>query len=132
MPAKPRNFVGYYRVSTQKQGQSGLGPEAQQAAVGRYLAGLSSAKLSASYTEVESGKRADRPELAQALALCRASGATLIVAKLDRLSRDVDFLRQCVRDAGEAGILFADLRREDYAVRGGGHGRKGGSPAWQQ
>jgi DNA invertase Pin-like site-specific DNA recombinase len=110
MPAqKPRNFVAYYRVSTHKQGASGLGLEAQQEAVTRYLATIAAAKLAATFTEVESGKRADRPELARALDLCRASGSTLVVAKLDRLSRDVDFLRQCVRDAGNAGVLFCDL-----------------------
>jgi DNA invertase Pin-like site-specific DNA recombinase len=110
MPAtKPRNFVAYYRVSTQKQGQSGLGLEAQQEAVAHYLASLHHGKLTAAFTEIESGKRSDRPELAKALDLCRASGSTLVVAKLDRLSRDVDFLRQCVREAGDAGVLFCDL-----------------------
>jgi DNA invertase Pin-like site-specific DNA recombinase len=85
-------FVAYYRVSTAKQGISGLGLEAQQAAVRGYLNG-GDWKLVDSRTEVESGKRSDnRPELAEALRLCRVHNATLIVAKLDRLSRNVAFI----------------------------------------
>ena len=81
-------FVAYYRVSTKKQGQSGLGLEAQKAAVTDYLNG-GRWRLVAHFTEVESGKRSDRPELAKALAMCRLRGATLVVAKLDRLARNV-------------------------------------------
>lgn len=84
-------FVAYYRVSTAKQGRSGLGLEAQQAAVRDYLNG-GAWQLVAEFTEVESGKRSDRPQLAAALAACRTMRATLIVAKLDRLSRDAAFL----------------------------------------
>jgi DNA invertase Pin-like site-specific DNA recombinase len=88
-----RNFVAYYRVSTAKQGSSGLGMEAQQAAVAAFITGKSTeAKLLASYTEVESGKRDDRPELAKALDHARLTDATLLIAKLDRLSRDAHFL----------------------------------------
>jgi DNA invertase Pin-like site-specific DNA recombinase len=86
-----------------------LGLEAQQEVVARYLADLHTGTLCASFTEAKSGKRSDRPELARAMELCRATGATLIVAKLDRLSRDVDFLRQCVREIDGAGIVFCDL-----------------------
>ena len=74
-------FVAYYRVSTKRQGRSGLGLEAQKAAVGDYLNG-GRWTLVGEATEVESGKRSDRPELAKALALCRLHGATLVVAKL--------------------------------------------------
>jgi DNA invertase Pin-like site-specific DNA recombinase len=91
---KVRNerFVAYYRVSTAQQGRSGLGLEAQQAAVLTFLAG-SAQSLSAAFTEVESGKRAaNRPELNKALETCRLTGATLVIAKLDRLSRDAHFL----------------------------------------
>jgi DNA invertase Pin-like site-specific DNA recombinase len=84
-------FVAYYRVSTEKQGRSGLGLEAQQKAVRDYLNG-GSWDLCAEITEVESGKNSDRPRLAEALMLCRLYGATLIIAKLDRLSRDAYFL----------------------------------------
>jgi DNA invertase Pin-like site-specific DNA recombinase len=85
------SFVAYYRVSTAKQGASGLGLEAQQGAVRNYLNG-GSWKLVAEVTEVESGKRSDRPKLDEAMRLCRLHGATLVIAKLDRLSRDAHFL----------------------------------------
>ena len=84
-------FVAYYRVSTKKQGQSGLGLEAQKDAVADYLNGGHWTLLD-QFTEIESGKRSDRPELAKALAMCRLRGATLVVAKLDRLARNVHFL----------------------------------------
>lgn len=85
------SFVAYYRVSTDKQGRSGLGLEAQQATVRDYLNG-GDWKLLAEVIEVESGKRSDRPNLEEAMRLCRLHGATLIIAKLDRLSRDAHFL----------------------------------------
>jgi DNA invertase Pin-like site-specific DNA recombinase len=85
------SFVAYYRVSTAKQGSSGLGLEAQQEAVRSYLNG-GDWKLVAEVTEVESGKRSDRPKLDEAMRLCRLHGATLVIAKLDRLSRDAHFL----------------------------------------
>lgn len=86
------NFVAYYRVSTEKQGKSGLGLEAQRDAVIRHVQSVGAKLIAPPYTEIESGKRSDRPELTKALAACRARGATLIVAKLDRLSRNVAFL----------------------------------------
>ncbi|GJD52700.1 hypothetical protein OPKNFCMD_5466 [Methylobacterium crusticola] len=95
------NFVTYARVSTAKQGRSGLGLEAQREAVERYLNG-GKWKVVGEFVEVESGKRADRPELAKAIAACRLYGARLIVAKLDRLSRDPGFLR----DLERSGIDF--------------------------
>lgn len=85
------SFVAYYRVSTEKQGRSGLGLEAQQEAVRAYLNG-GQWELAAEFTEVESGKNADRPALAKALQACRVYGARLVIAKLDRLSRDAHFL----------------------------------------
>jgi DNA invertase Pin-like site-specific DNA recombinase len=85
------NFVAYYRVSTQKQGRSGLGLEAQKRAVRDHLNG-GDWRLVDEHTEVESGKRSDRPKLAAALAACRVHGATLIIAKLDRLARNVHFI----------------------------------------
>ena len=84
-------FVAYYRVSTAKQGISGLGIEAQQAAVVTFLNG-GQWSLSGEFTETESGKNNDRPKLAAAMRLCKLTGAMLLVAKLDRLSRDAHFL----------------------------------------
>ena len=82
--------VAYYRVSTLQQGQSGLGLEGQQHAVGHFLNGGDWA-LVASFIEIESGKKSDRPELMKALAACRRHRATLIISKLDRLARNVAF-----------------------------------------
>jgi DNA invertase Pin-like site-specific DNA recombinase len=82
-------FVAYYRVSTDRQGRSGLGLQAQQAAVRGYLGARGPI---AEFTEIETGKRNDRPELKQALALCRKRKARLVIAKLDRLSRNLAFI----------------------------------------
>ena len=84
-------YIAYYRVSTAKQGASGLGLEAQQQAVRDYLNGGQWTLLD-EFVEVESGKKSDRPELAKALNTAKLTGATLIVAKLDRLARSVAFL----------------------------------------
>lgn len=84
-------YVAYYRVSTQKQGQSGLGLEAQRASVAEFIASKG-ATLMAEYSEVESGSKDNRPELQKALRACRLKGATLLIAKLDRLSRSHRFL----------------------------------------
>lgn len=96
-PVKPK-LVTYYRVSTQKQGRSGLGLEAQQAAVTEYMKANGGVEL-ASFTEVESGKINTRPQLEAALLRCRQAHATLLVAKLDRLSRNAGFLFN-LRDSG--------------------------------
>lgn len=85
------SFVSYLRVSTARQGQSGLGLEAQRKAVADYLNG-GQWNLVAEFVEVESGRNTSRPKLQEALAACRVHGATLVVAKLDRLSRNAAFL----------------------------------------
>jgi DNA invertase Pin-like site-specific DNA recombinase len=84
-------WISYLRVSTDRQGASGLGLEAQRASVTDFLNG-GNWKLIKEFVEVESGKRADRPELEAALAACRLHGAKLLIAKIDRLSRDAHFL----------------------------------------
>ncbi len=101
-------FVAYYRVSTDRQGRSGLGLDAQRAAVAKYVA-QAGGVVAAEFEEVESGKRNDRPQLAAALAACRARRAALVIAKLDRLARNARFLLHVVEGTGEAGVVFCDL-----------------------
>lgn len=99
--AQDRTFVAYLRVSTNKQGRSGLGMEAQQAAISAFL-GPSDRLLEPPYVEVESGRNADRPKLREAMARCRKTGATLLIAKLDRLARSVRFISTLM----EEGVAF--------------------------
>ncbi len=99
------NFVAYYRVSTQQQGKSGLGLSAQQASVKTYLNG-GDWKLLAEFTEVETGKGSNaldrRPQLKLALERCKRQGAILVIAKLDRLARNVHFISGLI----ETGVEF--------------------------
>lgn len=108
-------FVSYLRVSTAKQGSSGLGLEAQRKAVEDYLNGGRWSVIE-EVIEVESGKRSDRPKLAEALRLCRIHGATLVIAKLDRLSRDAAFLMKLQNE----GVKFvaADMPQANDMVVG--------------
>ncbi|MBX7222612.1 MAG: recombinase family protein [Blastocatellia bacterium] len=94
-----KRYIAYFRVSTQKQGQSGLGLEAQRRIVETTAKG---GAVVAAYTDIESGRKNDRPELLNALAHCRESGATLLIAKLDRLSRNVAFIANLM----ESGVDF--------------------------
>src|SRR5450759_813701 len=96
-----RNFVAYYRVSTDRQGRSGLGLEAQRDSVRHHLL-RENGSLAVEFVEVESGKRNDRPQLALALAAAKKAKATLIIAKLDRLARNVYFISGLM----ESGVDF--------------------------
>ncbi len=98
-------FVTYLRVSTERQGQSGLGLEAQRAAVAAHVLGRG--EVIAEFVEVESGKRADRPELARALAEAKRAGAVLLIAKLDRLARNVAFIANLLESGVE--VTAADM-----------------------
>lgn len=102
-------FIAYFRVSTQKQGVSGLGLDAQREAVGRFLNG-GEWELIAEFEEVESGRKGAkfRPQLVAAIAACKKHKATLIIAKLDRLSRDVRFFLE-VLDDSRVDIRFAEF-----------------------
>jgi DNA invertase Pin-like site-specific DNA recombinase len=96
-----RQFVAYFRVSTERQGKSGLGLEAQREAVLRHLTGVGG-QLRGEFIEIESGKQNDRPQLAAALAAAKKLKATLIIAKLDRLARNVHFISGLM----ESGVDF--------------------------
>ncbi len=98
---KHLTFVAYHRVSTERQGQSGLGLDAQRAAVVAFMHGKG--ELEAEFVEVESGRKDDRPQFAAALAMCRGkAGRVLLIAKLDRLARSVTFISNLM----ESGVAF--------------------------
>lgn len=119
--AEPLQLIAYYRVSTTRQGESGLGLEAQRAKVAA-LAEQRGAVVTAEYTEIESGRKADRPQLAAAMADARRRGAVVAVAKLDRLARDAELILKLAREAdrnGFGGLLFADLPEVDATTAAG-------------
>lgn len=103
----------YYRVSTAHQGRSGLGLEAQQRAVANYLNG-GDWQIVADFTEVESGRRADRPALDRALAAARLHRCPLVVSKVDRLTRSVAFLSRLLE--ANVDVRFADLPQIEGAT----------------
>lgn len=103
-----QRFIAYYRVSTDRQGRSGLGLEAQREAATRHVR-QSGGELIEEFVEVESGRNDGRPQLTAALAAARAQGATVVVAKLDRLARSARFLLTVTEGAGEGGVVFCDL-----------------------
>jgi DNA invertase Pin-like site-specific DNA recombinase len=113
--------VAYYRVSTTRQGESGLGLDAQRLRI-QQLAADRGAVLVGEFTEVESGRKNHRPVLAQALAEARRLRAAVVVAKLDRLARDAEFVLRLSREAeanGLAGFLFCDLPEIDATTSAG-------------
>lgn len=110
--SKPARFVSYLRVSTLKQGAQGLGIEAQREAVRSYVAGAGEgATIITEYVETESGKRNDRPQLEAAIEHSKLAGARLVIAKLDRLSRNAAFLIG-LRDSG-VDFVAADMPQAD-------------------
>lgn len=114
-------LVAYYRVSTARQGESGLGLEAQRAKV-QAMAADRRAVVVAEFVEVESGRKVDRPQLAAALAEARKRGAAVAVAKLDRIARDAELVLRLSREAeanGMAGFLFCDLPDIDATTAAG-------------
>lgn len=114
-------LVAYYRVSTDRQGQSGLGLEAQQAKV-KQLAVERGATVVAEFTEVESGRKSERPQLAAAIAEARQRRAVVAVAKLDRIARDAELVLRLSREAqsnGMGGFLFCDLPDVDATSSAG-------------
>jgi DNA invertase Pin-like site-specific DNA recombinase len=146
------DFVAYYRVSTERQGESGLGLEAQREAVARFVGSNS---LLAEFTEIESGKRhTNRPELLKAIELSRRQKATLVIAKLDRLARNVHFISGLMEtgiefvaaDMPQANRLtihilaaFAEHEREAISQRTKGalqvarqRGTRLGNPRWRE
>lgn len=106
-------YIAYFRVSTNKQGKSGLGLQAQEATVNRYIKD-GDELISPPFVEVESGRKKDRPELNKALARCRLMGATLVVAKVDRLTRSASFL-ETVQNSNVP-VAFCDLPGVEGAV----------------
>ncbi|MCC5613233.1 recombinase family protein [Nostoc sp. CHAB 5834] len=92
-----KTYVTYFRVSTQRQGESGLGLSAQRTSVNAYL--LNRGEIVGEFTDIESGKKNNRPELLKAIAYCKEKGAILLIAKLDRLTRNVAFIFT-LRDSG--------------------------------
>jgi DNA invertase Pin-like site-specific DNA recombinase len=101
------DFCVYLRVSTTQQGKSGLGLEAQRESVNRFVAQRGGKIIAPEYIEIETGKHDARPELAKAIKRCRQTGATLLVAKLDRLSRNAAFLMTMHTSA--VGFVAVDL-----------------------
>ena len=101
----PKKYVAYYRVSTQRQGASGLGLGAQRTSVNSYL--CTRGQIIGEFTDVESGKNNNRPELLRAIACCKEKGGILLIAKLDRLTRNVAFIF-ALRDSG-AEFVCADM-----------------------
>ncbi len=115
--AKSTPCVAYYRVSTRAQGESGLGLEAQQKAVVDYLT-AGNLDLLDEFTEVETGKKADRPELERALTLCKKKRATLVIAKLDRLARNVHFISGLMeRGVSFCAVDFPSASRFELHIR---------------
>ena len=115
------DLIAYFRVSTQRQGESGLGLDAQRQRV-QELAARRGCQIIAEFVEVESGRKNDRVQLAEAMELARKTGSGIVVAKLDRLARDCEFVLRLSREAsmnGMGGFLFCDLPEIDATTSAG-------------
>ncbi|MCP9851020.1 recombinase family protein [Cyanobium sp. Morenito 9A2] len=113
---KNPKFVKYLRVSTQEQGKGGHGIGAQARDLELFLGSLEAAEIVGTFVEVASGAKGDRPELIQALALCRKSGAKLLVSKLDRLSRNVAFIANLLEDRSVEFVVAALPRADRFQL----------------
>lgn len=100
------NYTAYYRVSTRQQGISGLGLEAQKTAVSNFIKSRGAQEVPPPFIEVESGKNNDRPQLKEAIKHCKQNGTTLLIAKLDRLSRNASFILNLKDDLNESNVEF--------------------------
>jgi len=116
VPPHYGKFIAYFRVSTDRQGKSGLGLAAQREAVMSYLDGGRWALVD-EFTEIESGKRNDRPELVKALAACKKQKAKLVIAKLDRLSRNLAFIATLMDSGVEGSARHHSPARGHLPVR---------------
>ncbi len=101
-----KKYVIYYRVSTEKQGHSGLGLDAQRAIVEQYLKSNAAIEVPPAFTEIESGRNNKRPELLKAIKRCKETGSTLLIAKIDRLARNVKFVFTLKEELEAAGVGF--------------------------
>ena len=99
-------YTAYYRVSTRQQGNSGLGLEAQKTAVSNFIKSRGAKEVPPPFVEVESGKNNDRPKLKQAIKHCKKHGTTLLIAKLDRLSRNASFILNLKDELQQANVEF--------------------------
>lgn len=102
----PMEYTAYYRVSTRQQGNSGLGLEAQKTAVSNFIKSRGATEVPPPFIEVESGKNNNRPKLKQAIKHCKQNGTTLLIAKLDRLSRNASFILNLKDELQQANVEF--------------------------
>ena len=131
-PDEALRYVAYYRVSTARQGASGLGLSAQRTGVQTFLRGRG--QVVSEFTDIESGRRDQGPQLRRAIAACQALGAVLLIAKLDRLTRNVAFIFT-LRDSGAA-FVCADMPEANTLTIGvmatmAQHDRAGVPPGWR-
>ena len=101
-----KKYIVYYRVSTERQGRSGLGLEAQQTLVNSFLKANKAEEVQPGFTEIESGRKNHRPELRKAIDRCKETGSCLLIARIDRLARDISFIFTLKAELESAGVEF--------------------------